>query len=305
MKQQPESISLSAWTLWRPLLFAALSFAIMCGVSAIYLIVAPLVSGAPAMWPLWFLFAIGITGTTYFMLRRMPRGDLSQRGFIALNNMQVIVMYLALFGTIIITTQLQRIAYQMIMMGRAGNTLLVFAVGVASIFALYILGLGLSNLYAKFRRVRSMGVPVWAAILSLPFSFGLLWIPGYILPDNAKVKSCVTVRSAWYEKLTNKIAGSIVTSTLAFVILMLLSGLLLGLQTLLITGILLLAFFAWRFIYGAAKFQKNISVVYSWFAVATNIIMIIATIVLIAVNTTTATQNVTVNISDTAPELTE
>lgn len=305
MKQQPESISLSAWTLWRPLLFAALSFAIMCGVSAIYLIVAPLVSGAPAMWPLWFLFAIGITGTTYFMLRRMPRGDLSQRGFIALNNMQVIVMYLALFGTIIITTQLQRIAYQMIMMGRAGNTLLVFAVGVASIFALYILGLGLSNLYAKFRRVRSMGVPVWAAILSLPFSFGLLWIPGYILPDNTKVKSCVTVRSAWYEKLTNKIAGSIVTSTLAFVILMLLSGLLLGAQSLLITGILLLAFFAWRFIYGATKFQKNISGVYSWFAVATNIIMIIATIVLIAVNTTTATQNVTVNISDTAPELTE
>ena len=33
--------------------------------------------------------------------------------------------------------------------------------------------------------------------------------------------------------------------------------------------------------------------------------MIIATIVLIAVNTTATTQNVTVNISDTAPELTE
>lgn len=304
-KQSGQPISLMSWTLWRPLRFAIISFAIMCGVGALYSLIVPHIMATPIMWPLWVLFGICLGGTTYLMLRRMPRGDLSQRGFIALDTLQIIVMYLALFGTVLVATQLQRIAYQMMMAGHAGNTWFVITVAVVSIFALYMVGLGLSNLYAKFRRARSMGVPAWAAILSMPFSFGLFWIPGYILPDTTTPESCVTIRPKWYDKLSQKIADNIIASTLAFVILTLVSGLLAGMQTLLVTGIILAAFFAWAAIYGVAKFKKNIGGAYSLFAVCTNIIMIIATIILIAINANQTPQNVTMNISDVTPEMTE
>lgn len=304
-KQSGQPISLMSWTLWRPLRFAIISFAIMCGVGALYSLIVPHIMATPIMWPLWVLFGICLGGTTYLMLRRMPRGDLSQRGFIALDTLQIIVMYLALFGTVLVATQLQRIAYQMMMAGHAGNTWFVITVAVVSIFALYMVGLGLSNLYAKFRRARSIGVPTWAAILSMPFSFGLLWIPGYILPDATTPESCVTIRPKWYEKLSQKIADNIIASTLAFVILTLVSGLLAGMQTLLVTGIILAAFFAWTAIYGLAKFKKNISGAYSIFAVCTNIIMIIASIALILISANQTPQNVTMNISDVTPEITE
>lgn len=304
-KQSGQPISLMSWTLWRPLRFAITSFAIMCGVGVLYSLIAPHITATPILWPLWILFGICFGGTAYLMLRRMPCGDMSQRGFIALDTLQIIVMYLALFGTVLVTTQMQRIAYHMIMAGHAGNTWFVITVAVVSIFALYMTGLGLSNLYAKFRRARSMGISSWAAILSMPFSFGLFWIPGYILPDATTPESCVTIRPKWYDKLSQKIADNIITSTLAFVILTLLSGLLVGMQTLLVTGIILAAFFAWTAIYGLAKFKKNISGAYSIFAVCTNIIMIIATIILIAINANQTSQNVTMNISDVTPETIE
>ena len=85
---------LLSWVLWQPLKFAFISFALMSVVSTTYSIVAnAITAGATTVvWPMWALIGGAIVLSAWLMLRKLPRANIDQRSFIALNNAQAIIL---------------------------------------------------------------------------------------------------------------------------------------------------------------------------------------------------------------------
>jgi hypothetical protein len=49
--------------------------------------------------------------------------------------------------------------------------------------SLYLIGVALSGIYAKYKRATTLGIKPWKVILSMPFAFLLMWTPGYLIKD--------------------------------------------------------------------------------------------------------------------------
>lgn len=295
-----KSQCLMSWILWRPLKFALTLLGLGIVVMIPYEIVSATIGGATALATLGILSIAAIVFATYLLFHRLPHDNLDRYSFVALENAQAYVLALAVFVAMLAIMQAQSFLISLAMMGTAGNVIFVLLAAVMFVAYAYLVGLSLANVYAKFRRGRAMNIPTWKIICSIPFGFNLIWIPGYILPDEKAPKTpVIPIHALWYKNLTNWIVSRPSRIILAFAILTLFTGFMFGIQTIFWTCAATLLFAMWASAVGAKRFCKNIGGAYATVAVVLNIIMIFAVSVITYRQISQISENVTITVTDT------
>lgn len=295
-----KSQCLMSWILWRPLKFALTLLGLGIVVMIPYEIVSATIGGATALATLGLLSIAAIVFATYLLFHRLPHDNLDRYSFVALENAQAYVLALAVFVAMLAIMQAQSFLISLAMMGTAGNVIFVLLAAVMFVAYAYLVGLSLANVYAKFRRGRAMNIPTWKIICSIPFGFNLIWIPGYILPDEKAPKTpVIPIHASWYKNLTNWIVSRPSRTILAFAILTLFTGFMFGIQTIFWTCAATLLFAMWASAVGAKRFCKNIGGAYATVAVVLNIIMIFAVSVITYRQISQISENVTITVTDT------
>lgn len=299
-----KSQCLMSWILWRPLKFALTLLGLGIAVMIPYEIVSATIGGATALVTLGILSIAAIVFATYLLFHRLPHDNLDRYSFVALENAQAYVLALAVFVAMLAIMQAQSFLISLAMMGTAGNVIFVLLAAVMFVAYAYLVGLSLANVYAKFRRGRAMNIPTWKIICSIPFGFNLIWIPGYILPDEKAPKTpVIPIHASWYKKLTNWIVSRPSRTILAFAILTLFTGFMFGIQTIFWTCAAILLFAIWVSVVGAKHFCKNIGGTYATVAVVLNIIMILAISVITYRQISQISENVTITVTDTTQNI--
>lgn len=299
-----KSQCLMSWILWRPLKFALTLLGLGIAVMIPYEIVSATIGGATALATLGILSIVAIVFATYLLFHRLPHDNLDRYSFVALENAQAYVLALAVFVAMLAIMQAQSFLISLAMMGTAGNVIFVLLAAVMFVAYAYLVGLSLANVYAKFRRGRAMNIPTWKIICSIPFGFNLIWIPGYILPDEKAPKTpVIPIHASWYKKLTNWIVSRPSRTILAFAILTLFTGFMFGIQTIFWTCAAILLFAIWVSTVGAKRFCKNIGGTYATVAVVLNIIMILAISVITYRQISQISENVTITVTDTTQNI--
>lgn len=299
-----KSQCLMSWILWRPLKFALTLLGLGIAVMIPYEIVSATIGGATALVTLGGLSIAAIVFATYLLFHRLPHDNLDRYSFVALENAQAYVLALAVFVAMLAIMQAQSFLISLAMMGTAGNVIFVLLAAVMFVAYAYLVGLSLANVYAKFRRGRAMNIPTWKIICSIPFGFNLIWIPGYILPDEKAPKTpVIPIHASWYKKLTNWIVSRPSRTILAFAILTLFTGFMFGIQTIFWTCAAILLFAIWVSGVGAKRFCKNIGGAYATVAIVLNIIMILAISVITYRQISQISENVTITVTDTTQNI--
>lgn len=299
-----KSQCLMSWILWRPLKFALTLLGLGIAVMIPYEIVSATIGGATALVTLGGLSIAAIVFATYLLFHRLPHDNLDRYSFVALENAQAYVLAMAVFVAMLAIMQAQSFLISLAMMGTAGNVIFVLLAAVMFVAYAYLVGLSLANVYAKFRRGRAMNIPTWKIICSIPFGFNLIWIPGYILPDEKAPKTpVIPIHAPWYKNLTNWIVSRPSRTILAFAILTLFTGFMFGIQTIFWTCAAILLFAIWVSGVGAKRFCKNIGGAYATVAVVLNIIMILAVSVITYQQISQISENVTITVTDTTQNI--
>ena len=285
------------WLLWAPLRFSIITFFMIIGMGLLYFLLSNLFfNGADAGNGIkLILLAIVFALSAYIMLKKMPSENLDRKSFVALNNAQIFLISVAFFvsGLIIASN-----ANKLLFIGVNLNITAMFIIVFMILFYLYLGGVFISNLYAKYRRCRAMGVSSWKIICTLPLGFGLLWIPGYIVPEQNKNKPILQIKTKWYEKFTNWTLSKITKTLTVFILLTFISVFFFGFNSVLLTMFLAVLFSIWLNIVGKDNFKKIVPNKYANFAVLVNIILLLLLIGITTYSTIHKNNNLQINISD-------
>lgn len=270
--------NLIKWNLSEPLKFSALFCTVSLVVSFIYMMLARTMSDNLifSQQPLMAIIFVCFIICAYYMFRRLPRAPLSQKSFIALHTSQIaIAPTIFILLTLIVSSNFDKIIFNLIQLESKSPLLFFITLVLSAMIIMYITGVSLSNLYAKFWRIRAFNVPAWKIVFSLPFGFAGLWSAGYFLDSPDKKLHPVTVKTKWYSELINKITNSTTNLVIAFIATTLFSGLFIGLNNVLLTLLLSTIFGICLCHTNKQHFIKNISGKYANAMIIINIIMII------------------------------
>ncbi len=180
---------LSTWLLWRPLQFTGIILVGITILSVLYGLLMGLVqSDAFPMWPLWTAVGILFICGIIWLGKKLPTDNLDRRSFIATYTALNIVMFTLYLSTILGALA---IIQKMLTAPSIGWGLMI-ALAVILLVGVYSIALGVTKLYAIYRRIRAMGTPRKTAILSIPFGLCLLAAPAYILPETGRKRKTAT-----------------------------------------------------------------------------------------------------------------
>lgn len=263
---------LLSWLVTRPLMFAVIAFITMTATTLIAGTIGGNIAGPLAN----ILGIIAFLGACAWLVRKLPAGNLDRHNFIAITNAQTVITSFALIiSSFLFLYNYQAIMLRLLWMESHSTPAFMIIVIAMVIFYLYICGLFIANLYAKYRRIRAMGVGMWKTLATAPFGFCMLWIPGYLMP-NATNKT--DNNNGWYNRFTNWIMTHPSRSAGALVILILLTGFTFGFNSIILTLGLAALFAIWCAIIGPDKMRKNLSGVYSTTAIIINVVTILGII---------------------------
>jgi len=253
-------------------MFALIAFVTMTIAS----VVAGLIGGTSATTIGYTLTAAVFLGAAGWLVRTMPAGNLNRRQFVAINNAQTIITSVAFIAsTLIIAYNAQKLMLRLLWMESNSSASFMIVIVLLALFYLYLSGVFIGNLYAKYRRVRTMGVGVWKTLATAPFGFCMLWIPGYLMDDDKKDSVPV---GGWYDRLTRWTMARPVRSAAVLVLLVVMSGFTFGFPAIILTLTLGALFAAWSAIVGPDTLRKNIGGAYATTAIIINIAAIIGVI---------------------------
>lgn len=215
----------------------------------------------------------------YKLAKSLPLKEISQKDFVALVNgyritilatLFIFFCYNALTGYLFSSLWFFK-------MPQLATRILFESFGMIQTFIMmFILGAALSGIYVKYRRARIMGLSPWQIILTMPFTFIMSWMPGYLIEDKS-TKTNVQIKSNWYSKFTKWTIKNSVNTTFVFLFLILLSNVVLtrDITTLMFPLILFLIFSLWN---TKPNFKTNMNRGYAWLAIILNLIMVAFTI---------------------------
>ena len=215
----------------------------------------------------------------YKLAKSLPLKEISQKDFVALVNGYRITILATLFIFFCynaLTGYLFSSFWFFKMPPLATRILFEFFGIIQTFIPMFILGAALSGIYVKYRRARVIGLSPWKIILTMPFTFIMSWMPGYLIEDKS-TKSSLQIKSNWYSKFTKWTTENSVNKTFVFLFLILLSNVVLtrDITTLMFPLILFLIFSLWN---TNPNFKANMNRGYAWLAIIINLIMVAFTI---------------------------
>jgi hypothetical protein len=262
--------TLLTWLFKAPLKFALISFITSILAISIY---AMITSTQP---PIFILLTISFALAVYFTVRKLPKIKMDKQSFVAIYTAQMLLTFLLLtVSTYILVSNQQTIMFRLMMLNTNHTTSFLFIIILLALYFLFLLGTAITNLYIKICCIQQFNIPTWKMIISFPFGFGMLWIPGYLLNNNTTKKPAQEIKSKTYSRIINWTLKNNINTISMFVFITLLSGFFVGILPTLLTFIMALIFGLWSNQIGAKKFEKQINKTYSTTAVVINILMII------------------------------
>ena len=169
---------LRTWLFDRPIVFAVLTFLINAVVGIVYAIFANIFS-ITATWPLALLLVASFCWTTYYLIKKLPHDSMYRDNFIAITNgCCLISILISSITMLLISKNTTMIQYKFLLLYMQYPELVWFLGALFILIYLYLLGVTISGIYAKYKRAVEIGISKWKVILSMPFAFLLIWTPG-------------------------------------------------------------------------------------------------------------------------------
>ena len=267
---------LKQWLLNKPVIFTLIFVGLTFVLGFIYSIVQTFLNIESA-WPMYLIFGFAFIVSVYYMIKKLPNDTMPRNDFIAITNGNYIISIISSLIAIIGIGLLGANAQQKIMaMYLLHPTQFMVLFTIISLISLYLLGLSIAGIYAKYKRATTMGISPWKAILSMPFGFLLMWMPGYLIEEKGK-KSNLLIKSNWYARFNNWIVSNFSNTIFVFLFLMFYKCVISGLSTTVLTCALIIIYTIW-YVKHKKDFVKNINGGYALASVLINIAIIIAII---------------------------
>ncbi len=279
MKLANKQTTLQTWLFTKPLQFA------------LRMLILIIIAWLPRLFPAinislfnygMLAVTIGIfVWATYKLAKSLPLKDISQKDFVALTNgyrITALATLFIFFGYNALTNYFFSSFVFFKMPPVITQTLFASSGIIESVILMFFLGTVLSSIFVKYRRAKIMGLTPWKIILTMPFTFIMAWMPGYLIADKS-TKSDLQIKSHWYSKFNTWATATSVNTTFVFLFLILLSNILLTRQSasLLFPLVLFLVFSMWNST-SKPNFKANMNRGYAWLAIIINIVMVAFTI---------------------------
>lgn len=299
MKTEPQS-KISNWLIWQPLKFAGTLFVTSCIIIFLYSALCTIFQKPISIPTAIALSALVFIYCTVKLIQRLPKHKMDRTSFVMIQNAQTILYFVGTLLSLVLFINYGQEYITETLYAQHRTTLWSYAFLILlSTIALSIIGLKISNLYAKFLRIRSLGIPTYKIFLTMPFGFSALWIPGYILPSASKEQQSYTTKIKWYNKFTKWTVRNLGNCITAFILICICPGLFTNLNATLLQIMLALIFGIWAMQIGAKKFTTKINGGYTTFAIIANIILLIGTIFIFTLGATHSAPDVEINITET------
>ena len=284
--------SLLSWLLLEPLKFAIISLIFIF----LFIFFMNLIYSDANNLTMILLTLIASICSAAIVFPKLPNKNMTQHGFVALNNAQAIIMSTLFMVAVLLINKYQTIIVQKLwLLNIKFNPIVIILTILAGLFLLYLIGIFVINVYAKYIRCREMKIAPWQIILSMPFGFSLLWIPGYLLKEENKSISAVSIHTKWYSNFTKKLINKPFYITLTFILITIYSGFFYGFNMVFLTLLSTTLFLIWFRITGLSKFRLQQRKLYSYIAIVLNVIIFVSLITLFSQS---IPRNETINIRD-------
>lgn len=267
--------TLKFWLLKTPMFFALRAFLAVIILATLGIILSPIVPGAYTpllISAISILIVLSFAVIAIKTIRHIPVKKIDRTSFVTLYNTQAILSWTLglVFSVIAMPFMVFRTTP-----GIIGTPGLFIAALFFLGFLFYTAGLSLTALWSHFLRARTLNIPTWKIICSMPFGFAMLWMPGYFIPNKKDRSPVITTEKKWIANLTNWTMARPANAAFFLTMTLVINGLAGGFHpgTLLSLSILML-FAIWIIQIGTKRFEKAIGGNYATVAVIINIAMI-------------------------------
>ena len=276
-ERKQNKTQLKSWLLTKPLGFALLCICLGTVFALVYALIQT-VLGIESFIPIYALCILTFVMSTWYMIKKLPHDKMNQSDFVAIINgvniISVIASFIVIFGVV----------FHGFFIGRDIMALYLFhptrfytLFGVSIFVSLYLIGVTISGIYAKYKRAVTLGITPWKVILSMPFAFLLMWTPGYLIKEKENIKSNLEIKSNWYSKFNKWVLANANNTLFMFLILLFIKSLGAGITTMIFSALLLVIYALWVTKY-KSNFVKNINDGYAMTVVGINIAVLLAVI---------------------------
>lgn len=273
---QTEKTQLKSWLLTKPITFM-LWFLILGLILSFGYSVIQSVFNFESMIPLYVLLALTFILPACYMIQKLPHDKMNQSDFVAITNGAGIISIIASLAAILTVGGYgQNIQRDMMILYVSHPTMFYILLSFIMLTSLYLIGLAISGIYAKYKRATTLGISPWHVILSMPFTFLLMWTPGYLIKDK-EIKSGLEIKSHWYSKLNKWVLSNFGNTLFVFLLLIFFKSLIAGTATLVLAIISLIIYALW-YTKHKSDFIKNINQGYALTAVCINLAILLAVI---------------------------
>ncbi len=269
-----QQTTLKQWLVSTPIFFALTSFLFAVTLSVLAGLLMPKSETTLSIIGTAMIVTTIISGI--LAIRRIPTHKMDRAGIVTIFNIKMIILVLMSVISLIMAFNLVPLQMWLLtLMQNPTGIIIGFLLAVCLVLlSLYILGVTIMGFWACFLRARTMKIPLWKIIFSIPFGFDMLWVPGYFIPAKQSKKPVVATNIKWISNLTNWTFARLSNAGFLFVALIIGTGIFNGLTTTLLSLSILLLFAIWIMQMGDKKFEKNIGNTYATTAVIINIVMI-------------------------------
>ena len=293
--------TLTTWLVKLPVRFALISMGLILLLSLLYPAIGGLFYPADALpfTPVLVFIGLGILVGAYLTIRKAPAIQMDNTSFITIHTAQTMLLFLLFsVSTYLFISHQQYILYQALLLNAKFSGTTTILISLIATYFMYILGIEIFNIYVKFRCMQRFNIPTWKIILSIPFGFSALWVPGYLLNTKQIKNPSQKINSKWYNRIINWTTSNQLNTISMFVFITIISSFFAGLNAMLLTFIFALIFGIWVLQIGAKTFEKNIAKKYSSVAIITNIALIII-FSCFYIFAPQPSQNIQISVSDT------
>ena len=274
---QKEKTKLKSWLLIKPLMFTLWCLILGTILGFTYSFIQS-VFNFESMIPLYILCALTFILPACYTIQKLPHEKMGQNDFVAITNGAGFISIIAsLVAILTIGFYGENIQRDMLMMYILHPTMFYSILLFVFVTSLYLIGVALSGIYAKYKRATTLGISPWRVILSMPFTFLLMWTPGYLIKDK-EAKSELEIKSNWFKKLNKWVLANFSNTLFMFLLLLFFKCVIAGTATLVLSALLLILYVLW-YVKHKSDFIKNINKGYALTAVGINLAILIAVII--------------------------
>ncbi len=270
-----QQTTLKQWLVNTPIFFALTSYLFAIIISVLAGILLP--TTATTLHIIGILMFFTTILSAILAIRRLPVANIDRHSIVTVFNTKMLILIIMSIISLISALNMTSIQIWLftILQGSFGAIFGFIIATILVLVSLYTLGVSIMGLWACFLRARTMNIPLWKIICSIPFGFDMIWLPGYFIPSKTNKKPTITTTSNWISCLTNWTFKRPSNAGLLFTILVIGTGFFNGISGTLLTISMLLMFAIWLMQMGNKQFEKNIGNTYATTAVIINIAIIV------------------------------